>query len=51
MKQKKIPLEPNLEIRLAGLQRSFRFSPENCALGTTIELVHCRGATPKSGLS
>jgi len=30
---------------------SLRFSPENCAQGTTSELVHCRGATPNSGLS
>ena len=36
---------------MAGVQRSFRFSPENCAQGTTSELVHCRGATPNSGSS
>jgi len=36
---------------VAGVQRSFRFSPENCAQGTTSELVHCRGATPNSGSS
>ena len=50
-KQKKSPLEPNLESRVAGVQWSFRFSPENCAQGTTSELVHCRGATPNSGSS
>jgi len=36
---------------VAGVQRSFRFSPENCAQGTTRELVHCRGATPNSSSS
>jgi len=36
---------------MAGVQRSFRFLPENCAQGTTSELVHCRGATPNSGSS
>jgi len=50
-KQKKSTLEPNLESRVAGVQRSFRFSPENCAQGTMSELVHCRGATPNSGSS
>jgi len=35
---------------VAGVQRSFRFSPENCPRGTTSELVHC-GATPNSGSS
>jgi len=44
-------LEPNLESRVAGVQQSFRFSPENCAQGTTSELVQCRGATPNSGSS
>jgi len=36
---------------VAGVQQSFRFPPENCAQGTTSELVHCRGATPNSGSS
>ena len=36
---------------MAGVQRSLRFSPENCAQGTTSELVHCRGATPNFGSS
>jgi len=36
---------------VAGVQRSFRFSPENCAQETTSELVHCRGTTFNSGLS
>jgi len=36
---------------MAGVQRSFRFSPENCAQGTTSELVYCRGTTPNSGSS
>jgi len=36
---------------MAGVQWSFRFSPENCAQGTTSELVHCCGATPNSGSS
>jgi hypothetical protein len=50
-KQKKSLLEPNLESRVAGVQRSLRFSPKNCAQGMTSELVHCRGATPNSGSS
>jgi hypothetical protein len=49
--KRKSPLEPNLESGVAGVQRSFRFSPENYAQGTTSELVHCRGATPNSGSS
>jgi len=36
---------------VAGVQRSFRFSPENCTQGMTSEWVHCRGATPDSGSS
>jgi len=36
---------------VAGVQHSFRFSPENCAQGTTSELAHSRGATPNSGSS
>jgi len=36
---------------MAGVQRLFRFSPENCPQGTTSELVHCRGTTPNSGSS
>jgi len=36
---------------VVGVQRSFRFSPENCAQVTTSELVHCHGATPTSGSS
>ena len=40
-----------MESRVAGVQRSFHFSPENYAQGTTSELVHCHGATPNSGSS
>jgi len=36
---------------VAEVQQLFRFSPENCAQGTTSELVHCCGATPNSGSS
>jgi hypothetical protein len=36
---------------VAGVQRSFSFSLENCAKGTTSELVHCRGAAPNFGSS
>ena len=34
--RKKRPLESNLESRMAGVQRSFRFSPENCAVFAVI---------------
>jgi hypothetical protein len=46
---KKSLLEPNLESRVAGVQRLFCFWPENCAQGTMSELVHCRGAALNSG--
>ena len=48
---RKSPLEPNLESRVAGVEQSFRFSPENCAQETMSELVHCHGATPNPGSS